>query len=470
MKWTRTIAGARAALSRCRTTLDRPVPNDSLAVYRVAFGLILAWQVYGMIASGALTPLFVAPEMFFTYYGFGWVKPLPGAWIVVHFSVTLLAALAIAAGFFYRTSCTIFFFGWTWYWLIDKSAYQNHTYLVSLIAFWLIFMPANGRWAIDAWWRPALRTDVTPQWCVWLLRALMGIVYFYAGLAKLYPDWLQGEPMRAFYAQHADFPLLGPLVNTEIWAVGVASWGGLAFDLAIAPLLLWRRSRTAAFVLAVGFHATNMLFFSIDIFPVLAIATTTLFLAPDWPSKIVGRLNKRAAPPRAAAGPLRGATTRPLRVALALFLLSQFLAPFHHVLYPGDHNWTEEGHRFSWFLVQRDKKGRILYLVRVPETGQHFRIDPENYLNRRQVRKMAISPDMMLQFAHFLEGRLQNEFPGDLEIYAASRVRLNRRDWVPLVAQDVDLTRKRRHWGHYDWIAPHPGPMLPPGTEPGVRP
>ncbi len=71
MKRTLPTAGARAALSQCRAGLDRPVPNDSLVFYRVAFGLILAWQVYRLIAGGALTPLFVAPEMFFTYYGFG---------------------------------------------------------------------------------------------------------------------------------------------------------------------------------------------------------------------------------------------------------------------------------------------------------------------------------------------------------------------------------------------------------------
>lgn len=470
MKRSPVAAGDKIATAPFIAALDRPVSNDSLVLYRVAFGLIMAWHTFSLIANGLVTHWFVDPAFLFSYYGFGWVKPLPGAWIMAHFAVTLLAALGIAAGFFYRTSCATFFVGWTWFWLLEKSVYQNHTYLVSLIAFWLIFMPANGRFAVDATRRPALRTSVTPQWCVWLLRVLMGMVYFYAGIAKLYPDWLQGEPMRAFYAQHADFPVLGPLVNTPFWAVGVASWGGLVFDLAIPFLLVWRRTRPVAFVLAVGFHTTNSLFFSIDIFPVLAIATTTLFLAPDWPSKLLGRLRKRDVHPPADTGPLRGTTTRGLRVALALFLLVQLLLPFHHMLYPGDHNWTEEGHRFSWFLVQRDKKGRIMYLAKVPETGQQFRIEPDKYLNPRQVRKLAINPDMMLQFAHFMERELQKDLPGDIEIYVVSRVRLNRRDYAPLVAQDLDLSRQPRHWGHYDWIAPHPGPMLPVGVEPRFPP
>ncbi len=449
------------------TQIDRPVNNASLVFFRVCFGLVMAYQVYSLIAEGALRPMFQEPRFFFTYYGFGWVKPLDGTGIVLHFALTLLAALGIAAGCFYRTSCAVFFVGWTWYWLIDVSYYQNHTYLVSLLSFWLFFMPANGRFSVDAWWRPALRTAHTPVWCVWLLRALMAIVYFYAGLAKLNGDWLRGEPMGEFYGQHGDFPVLGGLVTSTFWTLYMVSWGGLFFDLFIVPALLWVRTRPIAFLLVLGFHGSNLVFFTIDIFPILAVAATTIFFAPEWPERVWARFTRNhdtiPAPP---GGALRGHSNRALRIGLAVFLVVQLLVPFRHVFYPGDHNWTEEGHRFSWFLVQRSKKGRVLFLVHAPDSGKKFSIDPIKFLNPRQVRFVAITPDMMVQFAHFLEAELGKELPGDLEIYAVSRVRLNRRDFVPLVPQTLDLSQEPRHGGHYDWITPHPGPMLPPGSAP----
>ena len=52
-----------------------------------------------------------------------------------------------------------------------------------------------------------------PAWTLWLLRAQIGIVYFYAGLAKLNADWLQGEPMRGWLASRTHFPIIGGYFN-----------------------------------------------------------------------------------------------------------------------------------------------------------------------------------------------------------------------------------------------------------------
>jgi hypothetical protein len=94
--------------------------------------------------------------------------------------------------------------------------------------------------------------------------------------------------------------------------------------------------------------------------------------------------------------------------------------------------------------------------VHVPQTSQKFRVDPARYLVSRQVEKLAIEPDMILQFAHFLERSLASDYPGDLEIRAYVQVQLNGRKPAELIDHTVDLTNQLRHWGSYTWVRPHP--------------
>lgn len=58
-----------------------------------------------------------------------------------------------------------------------------------------IFLPANCWWSVDAWMNPKIKKETIPYWPIWLLRTFMGIVYFYAGVAKMNVDWLHGEPL-----------------------------------------------------------------------------------------------------------------------------------------------------------------------------------------------------------------------------------------------------------------------------------
>lgn len=439
--------------------LDAPISNASLVVFRVAFGALMTWQVALLLVSGTVEVMFRHPAMFFTYLGFGWVQPLPGWGLQLQFLLTLLGALGILLGLLHRWSCLLFCAGWTWFWLMDKSLYQNHTYLISLVAFWLAFMPASGRFSLDATLWPKCRAALAPRWNIWLLRFLIGIVYFYAGLAKLYPDWLQGEPMRGHFEKFEWVPLIGPWLDSPAVYLVLVSWGGLLFDLFIVPALLWRPTRLPAFILVLAFHLSNNFLFNIDIFPFLAIAATTVYFDPAWPEGVLAKLGRKArAASKAPEAPPRRSSPR-LVAVLGLFVVVQILLPFHHLLYPGDHNWTEEGHKFSWFLMQRTKNGKAVFLVHAKDSGRKFRVDPADYLVPRQVNKLATDPDMILQFAHFLQRELAAEHSGPLAIYAYVQVQLNGRKPAELVRHDVDLTQIERHWGHYAWINP-----LPPRT------
>lgn len=68
---------------------------------------------------------------------------------------------------------------------------------------------------------------------------------------------------------------------------------------------------------------------------------------------------------------------------------------------------------------------------------------------------MATQPDMILQFAHFLEEHYRSEGRGDVAITVEARVTLNGRRGRLLVDPKADLTEVERGFGHKEWILPY---------------
>ena len=143
--------------------------------------------------------------------------------------------------------------------------------------------------------------------------------------------------------------------NIEIFAYSL-SYLGLFFDLLIVPLLLYRRTRIFAFIVAIIFHATNKLLFDIGIFPYVSLLLTTLYFSPGWPRKLLG-LNTPAEIDQDSTGFQPGKHQHLTVLILFFYIFIQFLFPLRHFLYPGNVSWTEEGHKFAWQMKLRDKVG-----------------------------------------------------------------------------------------------------------------
>ena len=60
-----------------REGLFAPVSNASLVVFRVAFGILMMWEVLNYFRYGWIASDWTEPAFHFTYPGFGWVKPWP---------------------------------------------------------------------------------------------------------------------------------------------------------------------------------------------------------------------------------------------------------------------------------------------------------------------------------------------------------------------------------------------------------
>jgi hypothetical protein len=445
---------AQSFLAKVRTRAFAPIDNASLIFFRIAFGLLMFWEVCRYFIHGWISRYWINSEFQFTYYGFSWIHLWPGNGMYVHWAILGLLALFIAIGFFYRLSIILFFLGFTYCFLLDQTTYLNHFYLICLLSFLLSFVPANRSLAIDAWFRPNLRSQTTPPWTLWLLRGQLAIVYFFGGIAKISPDWLRGEPMRMWLARRIDFPIIGHFFRDE-WLVYLLSYGGLLLDLLIAPALLWRRTRVPAFCIAVLFHLMNARLFSIGIFPWLAIAATTLFLSPSWPRRVLAIFFSPAvSPPSESEAPPSERKQMLVLGLAAIYIVIQLVVPLRHLLYPGRVDWTYEGHRFSWRMKLLDRDAWTRFFITDPSTAQTVWVDPRDILSSRQASKMAARPDMILQFAHYLAAIMPRQGVAPLQVRARVVVSLNGREPELLADPKVDLATEKRSLLPARWLLP----------------
>ena len=458
-------------LDRVRVGLFAPVDISSIVFLRIAFGAIMLWEVYRHFSYGWIARYYIEPTVFYTFYGFGWVRPWPGAGMYLHFYALGLLAACVLVGFCYRAAAALFFLGFTYVFLLDQTQYLNHFYLICLMSFLLVFVPAHHALSVDAWLRPSLRSSWAPAWALWLLRAQVGVVYFFGGVAKLNSDWLRGEPMRMWLARGARIPVYG-FVFTQEWFVRLFVYGGLLLDLCVVPLILWRRTRPFAFAFAVAFHLTNAAIFQIGIFPWFMLAATLFFFPADLPRRFVHALRYpadvpyvRPVPPDATL-PLGGLSRRrrALVAFLAVYMALQILLPLRHFLYPGEVSWTEEGHNFSWHMKLRDKDGTALFSLRDPASGRTWTVDLRQ-CRTRQCDKMVGQPDMIVQFAHLLAEEKRREGYPEVEVRAVVLASLNGRRPQLLIDPEVDLAKVRRSMWHASWIMPLTEPLPEPGSE-----
>lgn len=88
----------------------------------------------------------------------------------------------------------------------------------------------------------------------WLLRAFVASIYFWAGVYKLRPDWLDGRTLGLFHQPGALSGKLADLVFATPWLPALAAKLIAAVELSLGPLLLWQRSRRFALVMAYALH------------------------------------------------------------------------------------------------------------------------------------------------------------------------------------------------------------------------
>jgi hypothetical protein len=380
--------------------------------------------------------------------------------MVIQFIVVLFAAIMIAAGAVYRASTVIFALGYTHFFLIDRTNYQNHYYLIVLLSWLMALLPANRLFSLDVLNGAVHRSGIVPRWYLLLLQFHIALPYVFGGIAKIDADWLSAEPMKN-------------VLRLQGWADGVPgwlsesgvahlfTWGGLFFDLLVVPAILWRRTRVVGFLLAIAFHLSNSVMFNIHVFPWLMIAATTVFFAPDWPDRLLLWLNFGAKNSESSlAVPESGRRiSTPALFVLLIYCSFHILWPLRHFTYEGNTGWTEQGHYFSWRMMLRGKTVGLRYYLTDAETGVTQQADIRQFLNPEQQVKFAKDPEMILDLAHGLARESLRRTGKQTEVRALVLASLNGRKPQLLIDPAVNLAAQPKFAFHRPWIVPLHEPL-----------
>lgn len=401
-----------AAIARA----DEPVDSASLGVFRAAFGLLMAVALVRLHLTGWTTPLFLEPGFRFEYATFWFVPPIPASCVpwVIGLGACCATLFGFGRGWVGRVAGLGFLGCFVWLKLFDVTNYLNHDYLAVVLAALLLVLPLG---------------PTVPRWVLWLLRAQVAVVYVHAGLAKVNAEWLlEGQPLTLWFAANRGLPVLGPLLSLPKAAI-VASWAACLYDTTIVFWLMHRKTRPFAFAAVLVFHGCTHVLFDIGVFPFLMTLAATLFFEPDWPRRFIKR-SPLAVPHRTPRWALSVATA---------WLVFQVAFPLRSLVLSDDVLWDEQGMRWSWKVMLREKNGAITYRVRLKGQPREWQVSPTEVLTPRQANEMSGQPDLILQLARHLGSHYAARFGQPVEIYVDSLISLNGRPPAPLFRADLDL-------------------------------
>ena len=432
---------------------NRPVSIAPLVTFRITFGLLMLFSLLRFWWRGWITPLYVTPPFHFTYWGFDWVRPLGDTGMHLVFLVLIGSALLVALGLFYRPAIVVFFLGFTYVELIDVTTYLNHYYFISLVAFLLVWLPANRHYSLDAYFGLVKPRQQVPLWTIGLLRFQMGLVYVFAGLAKINADWLlRAEPLKTWLPAKSHLPVVGLFMYDE-WVAYLFSWFGAGYDLFIVFFLLNRKTRPIAYGFVLLFHAATALFFpAIGMFPYVMIVSSLIFFSGKFHQKLLSFLPVSRI--TAFDGPYQFRYKHVAAGLVAVYCCLQLLVPARFLLYPGKLFWTEQGYRFSWRVMLMEKAGAAYFTVKDQTGKKSWTVNNGQYLTPLQEKMMSSQPDLILTYAHYIADQFKADGVNNPKVYAEVYVTLNGEPSRLFVDSTVNLAAKKLSWQPYDWVLP----------------
>jgi hypothetical protein len=428
-----------------------------LVVFRIIFGLMMLASTVRFWAKGWIDSLFIQPNNFFHYYGFEWVKPMGEVGMYTVFVLLIISSIFIAIGFFYRWATLLYFLLFTYIELIDITNYLNHYYFISLVALIMCFLPAHRSLSVDVWRKPSIALSKVPNWTIASVKFQLGLVYFFAGIAKINYDWLfDAMPMSIWLQAKTHWPIIGALFS-EKWIAYSFSWMGCIFDLTVVFFLLSKRCRPLAYLSLVIFHIVTGVMFPIGMFPWIMILATLIFFSADFHQKIIVFIQsilklKEVEPIEYNSLFLHGFKKKVLTVFLLTYMFFQMVFPFRYILYPGNLFWTEQGYRFSWRVMLMEKAGTAFFYVTDPKTGKRGEVDNSQFLTATQEKMMATQPDLILQYAHIIKQEVESRGLENPIINAEVYVTLNGSRSKLFIDPKVNIAELEDGLRHKDWI------------------
>ncbi|XP_068130975.1 vitamin K-dependent gamma-carboxylase [Hyperolius riggenbachi] len=450
--------------------LNRPTDPAGLGVFRFLFGLLMVLDIPQERGLSYLDHKYLDGLDVCRFPLFNNLQPLPLDWMYLVYVIMLLGALGICLGCFYRLSCLLFVVPYWYVFFLDKTTWNNHSYLYGLIGFQFTLMNANRYWSIDGLFSPRKRNAHVPLWNYTVLRAQIFIVYFIAGIKKLDADWVEGYSMGTL-SRHWLFDPFKLFMSEEMTNLVVIHWCGLILDLTAGYLLFFDVTRPLALFFVSYFHCMNSQLFSIGMFSYTMLATSPLFCYPDWPRRLVSRMPRclhwalpHTQPPQRSPECVysgqkgKGAAQLGLRQKLGAFftvvyILEQLFLPYSHFITQGYNNWTNGLYGYSWdMMVHSRSHQHVKITYKDGVTGEIGYLNPGVFTQTRRWKDHA---DMLKQYATCLQGLLGAYNISEPEIYFDVWVSINDRFQQRLYDPTVDIVKAE--WSPFrktPWVKP----------------
>ena len=437
-------------MKRVEEVLFKRVDNSALIVFRIFFGLLVALECWGAIFTGWIKRTLIDPKYNFHFIGLDFLEPLPGNAMYFYYAFMGVLGIFIMIGFYYKWSVSAFTFLWAAAYLMQKSAYNNHYYLLILISIFMLIVPAHRYLSYDTRKGNLAESYSMPQWVNLFIIAQLFIVYVYASVAKMYPDWLDTTVAEALMSYKKSYPLIGEVLQLKP-VLYIIAYFGIIFDLLIVPLLLWNKTRVAAFVLSIFFHLFNSIIFGIGIFPYMSLAFIVFF----FPAETIKRTFRLKKPFYDKNEVITPNYKTGLISFFTVWFVIQLILPIRHHFIKGDVLWTEEGHRMSWRMMLRTKRNINNFKIVNLETNETKYINNKDYLTSKQIRSLG-KPDFIWQYAKLIEQDYADKgIP--VAVHANVKVSVNRRPYYQLIDPDLDITSVNwNYFSHNEWVKPKP--------------
>ncbi|XP_001655674.2 vitamin K-dependent gamma-carboxylase [Aedes aegypti] len=451
------------------TLMYRPTDAAALGVARILFGLMMLIDIPEERGGGDLDFRWGDPSgcKFPLITG---MEPMSYPRMGIVYLVMWLGALGVMLGYRFRLSGLMFVISYWYVFLLDKSAWNNHSYLYGLLGTIFMFTDAQKCFSLDACRNNDPQSKTVPFWNYFILKYQFFILYFLAGLKKMCPEWLSGYAMTNL-SYHWVFLPFRLLMGPELTDLLIIHWFGCIFDTSVVFFLVYAPTRKIATLFACAFHLMNSRLFHIGMFPWVCLTQLPLYYSVSWPRLVWKKLSIKSrdsdAPvPKKVPNHVKQQTVSALscrrRLAMTVMLSYcglQLFLPYSHIITKGYNNWTNGLYGYSWDMMVH-AWDTVLTSIKVVDNHQNHSLYllPYAFVDNDRWTKHA---DMAYQFAHCIDRNIRAEYQEDrrpitnFSIYFDIWCSMNGRFLQRIFNPEVDILAAR--WSPFkpvDWLLP----------------
>ncbi|KAG7299861.1 hypothetical protein JYU34_016881 [Plutella xylostella] len=490
--------------------MHSPRDASSLAVTRILFGLAMLFDIPDERGGASMDRRWGEPRTCH-FPLLPTVRALPMPYMALVYAAMWIGAAGLMLGWRFRR-CSIMFAACYWYLLlVEKSYWNNHSYLFGLVALLLVGSNANCYWSLDAYFDRRQSRTTVPYWNYFVLKYQFFILYFVAGLKKGTAEWLTGYSLPNL-GEHWVFTPFKLFLSVSQIDYLVVHWFAFLFDLTVVFWLSWPRTRRVAAVFCAAFHLMNIRLFRIGMFPWVCLATLPLYYPYDWPKRVLKKLqniyikffkreddyvcnddaaavnntddettpnddkdqddNEKSEAQDQSESEDKGqiedgiekCDSKKKRTVyfIILYMALQAFLPYSHFLTKGYNNWTSGLYGYSWdMMVHTWETNSVVVRVVDNDKQTQFFLDPYIWApNDRWTRH----GDMVYQYAHCIKRNLlqlneelnfNDQLSTNISIYIDVWCSMNGRFQQRMFDPKVDLLRAS--WWPFqavDWLMP----------------